>query len=289
MLPSRISYRRADALRYFDMADHPYTYGQFPAQQPLPHFVHQSSPPNTNTQPSYFATPQMGGVVANNYATANNSYEYNASRIPGLGLGGGSSMPSASRPENNTPWHIPLPAPQPNVPPRVEAPLAMNNSQQPMQGTQAARASGAPTSSQQIAGGALEEGELSEGEFEDLYEPKDSTENTAPASNPSNRPSGIPDNRPGSVGDADGSSIYDAASPEAEAVVNSTSASLPAADQEYSPDEDWEPTYPERERSGSYSPYLSPREVQRKASVSKVMPRETKCTRNPDPFSTVEN
>ncbi|KAI5921835.1 hypothetical protein F4810DRAFT_311868 [Camillea tinctor] len=256
------------------MADHPYSYGQFPAQQPHPHFAHQPSP--ANLQPSYFGTPQMGGVVANNYATANNSYEYNASRIPGLGLGG-SSIPPASRPENTTPWHFPLPTTQPNVPPQPKPPAAMNNNyQQPIQGNLPPRVRDAPASSQQLAGGALEEGELSEGEFEDLYEPKDSTVNAAPTSNPATRPSGIPENRPSSVGDADGSSIYDAASPQGEAAVNSTSVSLPAADQDYSPDEDWEPTYPERERSGSYSPYLSPREVQRKASVSKVMPRDNK-------------
>ncbi|KAF3061825.1 hypothetical protein GL218_02848 [Daldinia childiae] len=113
-----------------------------------------------------------------------------------------------------------------------------------------------------------EEGELSEGEFEDLYEPKDNIDIAIPTP-PSPRPPSVMENQNGSVGDADGSSIYDGTTPRGEAVINSTSTSLPTAERAYSPDEDWEPSYQERERSGSYSPYLSPREIQRKVSVSK--------------------
>ncbi|KAI1504902.1 hypothetical protein F5X99DRAFT_370237 [Biscogniauxia marginata] len=256
------------------MADHPYGYGQFPPQQPHPPFAHQSAPPNP--QPPYFSTPQMTGVVASNYATVNNSYEFNANRIPGLGLGG-TSIPSTSRTDNGTSWHTPLKASQPSAPlSHIEAPVSTGSFHPSVHGNQAIGPRSAPVPSLQSASGVLEEGELNEGEFEDLYEPKDPSEIPASAPNPSTRPLSITDNRPSSVGDADGSSIYDAASPQGEVTVNSISASLPAAEQEYSPDEDWEPTYPERDRSGSYSPYLSPREVQRKASVSKVASREAK-------------
>jgi hypothetical protein len=123
----------------------------------------------------------------------------------------------------------------------------------------------------------LEEGELSEGEFEDIYEPKDLTDASQAA--PQNQPTQLsinPDIRNDSVRDADESSIYDPHDHQDDSVVQTPTNSLHSAEQEYRPDDEWEPSYPERERSGSYSPYLSPREVHRKISVAKAVSRDNK-------------
>lgn len=136
----------------------------------------------------------------------------------------------------------------------------------------------------QQPGNALEEGELSEGDSEDLYDPKVlANASHAPVHTKATQPSNNLDSRSGSVGDADGSSIYDPHDPHTthdERVVPVTSNNLPGREQEPPPDDDWEPSYPDRERSGSYSPYLSPREVHRKVSVVKAMFRDTKGTCN---------
>lgn len=125
----------------------------------------------------------------------------------------------------------------------------------------------------------LEEGELSEGEFDDLYEPKESVYTAMPAP-PSTHPPSLVENQDGSAGDADGSSIYDGATPQNEVITNSTSTSLPTAEPEYFPDEDWEPSY---DREQSYSPHLSPREIQRKVSVSKPTLRAQPTQAQPFP------
>lgn len=133
---------------------------------------------------------------------------------------------------------------------------------------------------------ALEEGELSEGEFEDLYEPKVATD-VAQSSlhNKSTQPLNNMDSRNGSVGDADESSIYDPHDPHVgyEENLQLTSKKNTNVEPEYLPHDEWEPSYPDRERSGSYSPCLSPREVQRKASIAKAMSRDAKVTNGVGP------
>ncbi|KAI1748646.1 hypothetical protein F4782DRAFT_550516 [Xylaria castorea] len=119
----------------------------------------------------------------------------------------------------------------------------------------------APTPSQQQPPASLPqkppEGELSEGEFEDLYEPKAPTDpSQAPLHNKPTHTLINLDSRGGSVGDADGSSIYDPHDPH---VTHDDSAECP--------DDEWEPSYPDRER-----------EVHRKHSVAKATSRDTKIS-----------
>ncbi|KAI1101508.1 hypothetical protein F4804DRAFT_315728 [Jackrogersella minutella] len=222
----------------------PYNHGHHPAQQfnsqphtPFPQQSNQSA--STNSLPAHYA-------AFTNYATVNNSYQYNASIIPGLGLNNSRSAPH----------HITT---QPKETSKQTNPATVS------------KQGGLAMSSQGQSNHSLEEGELSEGEFEDLYEP---VINEPAPSSP--QPASTRGNQNGSVGDADGSSIYDGATPQGEAAMNSATTSQPVAEREYSPGEDWEPTYQERERSGSYSPYLSPREIQRKMSVSKPSSYGTK-------------
>ncbi|KAI1417217.1 hypothetical protein F5Y13DRAFT_152288 [Hypoxylon sp. FL1857] len=250
------------------MSERPYNYGQYPGQHP------NSQPPVSFTQPlpsqnphsPYYGAFQQPVPTLGNYATVNNSFQYNASSIPGLGMAN-PQPPVPYRPENNATWQ---PQPQLQTTPHNVVPAQTVEKA----ATTASEQRGLLKTSQVQTEDTLEEGELSEGEFEDLYEPRDTVGAAVPAP-PSPRPPSATENQNGSVGDADGSSIYDGATPQGEAL-NSTSTSLPAAEQEYSPDEDWEPAYQDRERSGSYSPYLSPREIQRKVSVSKPASQGTK-------------
>ncbi|KAI1766122.1 hypothetical protein GGR53DRAFT_487493 [Hypoxylon sp. FL1150] len=236
------------------MSNNHYRYGQYPGQQTQPPFA-QSSTLNST---SYYGNYQQPNDPAGNYAAVNNSYQYNANNIPGLGMS--ASLPPTPYPaENNAAWHS-----QPQATQRHDFMQVQKTTPKSGQANPRENASSAAASSQKQTDSVLEEGELSEGDYEDLYEPKDSL-TTVPIPQ---IPSGS-EHRDGSPGDADESSIYDGATPQGEAITNSTSTSIPAAEREYSPGGDWEPAYQERERSGSYSPYLSPREIQRKASVSK--------------------
>ncbi|KAI1141063.1 hypothetical protein F5Y05DRAFT_298151 [Hypoxylon sp. FL0543] len=248
------------------MSERPYSYGQYPGQPP------NSQPPLPFTQASlsqnpplpYYGTFQQPVPTPGNYATVNNSFQYNASSIPGLGMAG-SQPPVSYRPETSILWH-----PQAQSAPRNPSSTQPAESPATTMPGQGGPSKALPVRTEHT----LEEGELSEGEFEDLYEPRDAITAAAPAP-PSPQPPSVAENQNGSVGDADGSSIYGDATPQGEAM-NSTSTSLPAAEQEYSPAADWEPTYQERERSGSYSPYLSPREIQRKLPMSKPTSQDTR-------------
>ncbi|KAI0552454.1 hypothetical protein F4679DRAFT_535675 [Xylaria curta] len=244
------------------MAQHPHGYGQ--------HFGHYAPPPlsASSAQPSYYyPQPQAAApLLPANYATSQSAYSHNATRIPGLGLGGG---PMAA-----TPQFPPAPTQQWPAQGQPQTNTFLQSHQQPPPSLPQK-----PSVPQQQPHNALEEGELSEeGEFEDLYEPKAPTDPSQPPLH--NKPHHTLislDSRGGSVGDADGSSIYDPHDPHVthdDSATQARSNTAPGAEQEC-PDDEWEPSYPDRERSGSYSPYLSPREVHRKHSVGKITLKAT--------------
>ncbi|KAI0467392.1 hypothetical protein F4859DRAFT_506768 [Xylaria cf. heliscus] len=251
------------------MAQHPHGYGQ--------HFGHYPPPPSfpllpasSGAQPPYFyPQPQAAPMLPANYATSQNAYGQNSTRIPGLGLGGGPVAPPPSFPPGAAQqWPAQGHYPQTNsYPPSHQQPPTLLPQKPPV--------------SYQQPHGALEEGELGEGEFEDLYEPKPSTDpsQAPPPNKPTHTPNNL-DSRSGSVEDADGSSIYDPHDPlvtQDDSAVQARSNTELGTEQEY-PDDEWEPSYPDRERSGSYSPHLSPREVHRKHSVAKATSRDTKTS-----------
>lgn len=258
-------------------------YGHFPG--------YQQSPPNQpynyqqppNIPPPYLDTSrQPPADTAGNHAMTNYSYEQNANRIPGLAFGAPPPFPTRLyRPEVDVPWQQAPPATLPGISlPQAQPPTSF---QPPRENTtrrghlvevQTASAPPRPATENR-----LEEGELSEGEFEDLYEPREGRGATgAPQEiRPPPQSFGFLENRVGSASDADGSSLYNTGTPR-EHVVESASTSMPAAEDEYSPDGDGQQAPPQRERSGSYSPYLSPSEVQRRASVNQITPREAKSS-----------
>lgn len=118
-----------------------------------------------------------------------------------------------------------------------------------------------------------EDGELSEGEFEDLYEPKASTGALQASSKQQDRTVPANVDPTGSADDADGSSIYDTGSTQEEIVIDSTSASQPAIDDDdgYEPGE-YEPEYHHKEKSWSYSPQLSSKEADKVGSTASAQP-----------------
>ncbi|KAI0859041.1 hypothetical protein F4860DRAFT_484320 [Xylaria cubensis] len=248
------------------MAQHPHGYGQ--------HFGHYAPPASfpmlpasSPAQPSYYyPQPQAAPpTLPANYATSQSAYSHNSTRIPGLGLGGGPMAPAPPFPPALAQQWPAQGQPQTNT--------YLQSHQQPPSSLPQK-----PSVSHQQPHNALEEGELSEGEFEDLYEPKAPTDpSQAPLHNKPHHTLISLDSRGGSVGDADGSSIYDPHDPQVthdDSATQARSNTAPSAAQEC-PDDEWEPSYPDRERSGSYSPYLSPREVHRKHSIGKITSKTT--------------
>ncbi|RYP04793.1 hypothetical protein DL765_010060 [Monosporascus sp. GIB2] len=265
------------------MAQPPYMYGHFPGyQQPPPNQPYNYQPP-PNFPPPYLGTSrQPPSDTAGNYAMANYSYEQNANRIPGLAFGAPPPFPTPLyRPEVDLPWQQAPPATLPGIsPPQAQPPTSFQPP--PENGARRGHPTGVQTGSappRPATENRLEEGELSEGEFEDLYEPREGrgVSGARHEIRPPPQSSRFLEDRVDSASDADGSSLYNTGTPR-EQVVESTSTSMPAPEDEYSPDGDGQQAQPQRERSGSYSPYLSPSEVQRRASVNQITPGDVKSS-----------
>ncbi|KAJ2905667.1 hypothetical protein MKZ38_004742 [Zalerion maritima] len=184
----------------------PYGYGQY--QAPQPHQQHYSYPPMPYQQSTsgYPPTPSMvDHQQQQHYAMPQGSYEYSPGGIPGLAMGGPNSNPMPSQspygpPPSNSPWDQPQQPPhqyhdhqepgyplvqqqqpQPQAqqqqlefhhtalsyPPHLSQPQQPHYQQPPLMTEQQHQAS---TSYPTIP---VEDAELSEGEFEDLYEPHD--------------------------------------------------------------------------------------------------------------------
>ncbi|KAF4466068.1 hypothetical protein FALBO_7081 [Fusarium albosuccineum] len=181
--------------------------------------------------PTFHSTEAVEGQPAAYSHGVAEAYDYNHTAIPGLGMG--FSQNTTSWPhdpsENQPARHGPLPLQRVADPP--------GNPTQDVE----------MSDHRQLDGGAdddaLEEGELSEGELEDIYEPGEvnsTREDARGLQTSGNKPSvGRHQNFPRPLGA--GSLSTDTAP------VNGKS---------------WNPEQFVRDRSGSYSPYLSPREIQ---------------------------
>ncbi|KAL2261573.1 hypothetical protein VTK26DRAFT_3859 [Humicola hyalothermophila] len=231
----------------------PYGYGQYHGQQPTqpPHpYSYQNF--SGYTAPAYPVRYNSSAAEFNRDASQQ-SFDYNATNIPGLGIPGATPGGAQYHP---APWaqHPMFPATASSVPP----PQAYTPAPFPVQHAQSTHSnlpSGGPSNAkgadeskppasvvaQPAVSVDTEEGELSEGQFEDLYEPREPARDRVAA--------------------------------------QSIAKSLPVADQSqtasaadtpeggfYGTDEDDKEKGPGvaegRERSASYSPFLSPREIQ---------------------------
>ncbi|RSL53778.1 hypothetical protein CEP53_007638 [Fusarium sp. AF-6] len=204
-----------------------------------PHTYQTSRPHEYPPGQAYAAPPFVTNAAMEDQHAAYNhgtveAYKYNHTAIPGLGMGFS---------HDTTPWqsawpHGPIEAQTgPNDPPpmkqtTVPAGLATKDLQ-----VAHSKQHGSGTDDD-----GMEEGEVSEGELEDIYEPGEvgATKNGA--------------RDPQSLGHKAHVGYHDVRSQIPATTALPTNAS--------SKENTWDGDQPARDRSGSYSPYLSPREIQ---------------------------
>ncbi|GAB1311604.1 Putative zinc-finger domain-containing protein [Madurella fahalii] len=206
----------------------PYGYGQYHGQHPPPSYGYPNAP--NYPAPSY--TAPYSASTPDIYRDASQaSFDYNASHIPGLGIGA----------------PVPGGASAPHIPPRQAFAAGALDPQysQPDRTTSGPRGSTkapsqpAPPSSRRTVNADIEEGELSEGQFEDLYEPR---EPVADVIKLGSKPLPVGhQSQPTSAADTPDGGFYGSDEDEGEGASKGNEG---------------------RERSASYSPFLSPREIQ---------------------------
>lgn len=112
-------------------------------------------PPNTSSSNGQ-APPSVPGLNPQHLLSSQSSFEYNRTAIPGLSFAGSSqSWAADATGPSSQPTGPALSAQQPNVNPKPSAPAAPVNIHAPIT----------------MEDDMMEEGELSESGFEDLYEP----------------------------------------------------------------------------------------------------------------------
>lgn len=158
----------------------PYGYGQYHGQHPPQPYGYQNAP--IYPAPSYNAPPYSASAPDIYRDASQASFDYNANHIPGLGTpvpSGGQYRLDAGLRDWTQP-HL-LPTSAPHVPsPHAYAAGALNPQFSPSDRTTGGPCGSTKTShkpvsppSRQAANTDIEEGELSEGQFEDLYEPRE--------------------------------------------------------------------------------------------------------------------
>lgn len=212
-----------------------YGYGYGPPQGYQPPDAYSHAPPPAYTAPPYQSSEAAQTQHLGHGRVTLESYEYNRQAIPGLGLNfsnnavnwqqawaNGAPQPEAERPQVGPTERIPTIEQVVRSPPAIQT---------------------RPTTNR-VADNTAEEGELSEGELEDIYEPGQ-VEEQASGRPPSN---GLP-------------LLPSASSLRHPGEVPSQPQTYRAVGKEVSTARYWDPEHSARERSGSYSPYLSPREI----------------------------
>ncbi|POS81232.1 hypothetical protein DHEL01_v200386 [Diaporthe helianthi] len=271
------------------MSHYPYGYGykgQQPPQQQYPFPPYGAYPaPGYGTQPP--PQQQLPPATAEYYASTQSAYDYNANNIPGLGTpltapqfpvpyagqwnqpGYATSTTSAAYPAYNASPFVPTPPALPsqansraNVPvPQESQPKSqfrqdsshVQNKTHPKEDQlkEQAKQPLKETESQ-------DEGEISDGEFDDLYEDV----YDQPVAQPKTKtvsPVSSEEHTAGSTDQA--ANFYDTEMDEASAPSGHPGAATnKARGNELSKEQDLSRT--ERDRSGSYSPHLSPREIE---------------------------
>ncbi|KAK3985699.1 protein red1 [Cladorrhinum sp. PSN332] len=273
------------------MSQYPYNPGwgynhPYPAPAPPPppqQYGYQNHPPSYPPPPVYgqpyeyeYNVPPPAAEIHHN--ASHQSYDYNATNIPGLGVGGvapGEPPYNVGFTPNAWPQqqqHSPFPPYNQNPPPfAAHPPQQLYNSQQPQFIPPAAAPSTyhkppqpqivpepVPQAAQPMASIEMEEGELSECQFEDLY--SESRESSQPAAGASVDP-------PTAISSAPLSKVIASANPS-----QPTSAADTPDGGFYENDENEDgevsvaPNNTDRERTKSYSPFFSPAESEQNIS-----------------------
>ncbi|KAI6254706.1 hypothetical protein MCOR19_008788 [Pyricularia oryzae] len=143
-------------------------HGQWPID-PSGFYPYPTNPPQTQQRPTSYHNTSSEPSSSASYLTSQNSFGYNSTQIPGLGFGG----PSASASNG--------PTPQPHQQSWIPPPQPPANYQQQVSNAPATTLESAKTSFQpdllpkppvQNTQEGMEEGELSDADFDDLYDPQ---------------------------------------------------------------------------------------------------------------------
>lgn len=282
------------------MSHYPYGYG-FQGQQP-PQQQYPYQPYGAYPAPGYGAQPpppqqqqQPPPATADYYTATQSAYDYNANNIPGLGTpltappfpvpfggqwdqgGYGASTTAATYPTYNASTFIPIPhAPPSQANPQARVPVPQEpqpkphfrpDSSRPQSKAQPKEEQLKKQSRQPLKDvDSQDEGEISDGEFDDLYEDV-YDQPVMPPKTKTVSPVSSEDNAASSTDQA--ANFYDTEMDEGSASNGHTEAAPgKAAGDDVSNEQ--EPTRIERERSRSYSPYLSPREIEQEDPEQKV-------------------
>ncbi|KAK0730042.1 hypothetical protein B0H67DRAFT_548076 [Lasiosphaeris hirsuta] len=250
-----------------------YGYGQYPGQPPQPQPPHQHPPqmygfhpPPAYPPPSY-NLPYDPAAAERNRDISQNSFDYNVCHIPGLGIAGAQTpgLPYSGAPGTGG-W-----AQQPSFAaalPGIQQPISpiAYSTPQPQsrpRNSDQTRSAKLPTKppppaaprSQPVPNIDVEEGELSEGQFEDLYEPREPAQASSAAQDSAKLPMPAGPSRPTS----DVDTPID--TPEAGFYGNGEGEDEGESPAGKPPNLEYF-NATARERSGSYSPFLSPREIE---------------------------
>lgn len=272
------------------MSHYPYGYGfqgQQPPQQQYPYQPYGAYPaPGYGAQPPPQQQQQPPPATADYYTATQSAYDYNANNIPGLGTpltapqfpvpfggqwdqGYGTSATPATYPTYNTSTFVPIPPAPPsqaNSQARIPVPQEPQpkphlrpDSSRPQSKTQPKEEQLKQQSRQPLKDvDSQDEGEISDGEFDDLYEDV-YDQPVMPPKTKTVSPVSSEDHAASSTDQA--ANFYDTEMDEASASNGHTEAAPDKAPGGHVPNEQ-EPMRTERERSRSYSPYLSPREIE---------------------------
>lgn len=158
---------------------HPFGYGQYYSHQPPQPYNFQNA---ASYPPTGYDQPYSASTADWNRGASQASFDYNANRIPGLGLGAQDA--NQSNPAHSAmPWSQPhfFQPPAPHVPPPqsysagsiIPQQAQSNRTTRDSRGSPKAQKQPASVPSYPTTNIEMEEGELSEGQFEDLYEPRE--------------------------------------------------------------------------------------------------------------------
>ncbi|KAL2291603.1 hypothetical protein FJTKL_11849 [Diaporthe vaccinii] len=271
------------------MSHFPYGYG-FQGQQP-PRQQYPYQPYGAYPAPGYGAQQppqqQPPPATADYYTATQSAYDYNANNIPGLGTpltapqfpvpfggqwdqaGYATSATPAAYPAYNASTFVPIPpAPPSQTHSQAHVPLSQEPQPKPQYRPDSARPQSKTLPKEEQLKvqsrqplkdvDSQDEGECSDGEFDDLYEDV-YDQPVVPSKTKTVSPVSSEDHAASSTDQA--ANFYDTEMDEVSASNGHPEAATDKPTSGEVPREK-EPTRTERERSRSYSPYLSPREIE---------------------------
>ncbi|TLS21973.1 uncharacterized protein PpBr36_09467 [Pyricularia pennisetigena] len=142
-------------------------HGQWP-YDPSGFYPYPTNQPQTQQLPTPYHTTPSEPASSASYLTSQNSFGYNATQIPGLGFGGPSASTGNGPPQQPHQSWIPPPPPPANYQQQIPTTLATTLESSKI----SSQVASLPKPPVQNTQEAMEEGELSDADFDDLYDPQ---------------------------------------------------------------------------------------------------------------------